>query len=370
MRHRRLLAAGAGIALTCAAQVMAQGIAQAAAPARAAGSGATVSGPVPAGFRPQSVSFVSASEGWVLGTAPCHSAPCTSIVRTMNGGRTWQGIPAPRAPLTRFGQGTGIGELRFADGLDGFAYDPDLYVTHDGGGRWHRVRLPGQVGDLEASGGVVYAAVRASGGQERIYRAAASTGAWSRVAGLPANIKGTPGEGTITLHGRSAWIFIGSRLYATSTGTSWFRVQLPCDPAKHLSADSVAAFSTGRITLLCTGLPALGSTEKIVYSSSNGGHSFTRAGSPPSGGDGGVLAQPAPTHIFVASSSAANFIYVSRNGGRTWRSALFLADGGQGWTDFGFTTATQGVVVEGIPADGSHLYMTRNAGRTWGRIGF
>jgi photosystem II stability/assembly factor-like uncharacterized protein len=369
MRHHRwLLAAGAGLALMCAAQGMAQ--AQTAGPVRVIGPDAALSGPVPVGFRPQSASFISASDGWVLGTAPCHSAPCTSIVRTVNGGRTWRGIPAPRAPLTQFGQGTGIGELRFADALDGFAYDPDLYVTHNGGVSWRRVRLPGQVGDLEASGGVVYAAVRVSGGHERIYRSKATTNSWSLVPGLPTSLKGLPAEGTITLHGTSAWIFIGSRLYATSTGASWFRVQLPCDRAEHLFADSVSAFDARRITLLCTGLPALGSTEKVAYSSSNGGHSFTRAGTPPSGGDGGVLAQPAPTHIFVASSSAATFIYVSRNGGLTWRTALFLADGGKGWNDFGFTTATQGLAIEGTPVIGSHLYMTRNAGHTWHRIGF
>jgi photosystem II stability/assembly factor-like uncharacterized protein len=369
VKHGWLLAAGAGLALMCgsAAAGTAPG-----APATTAVrlDAAVVNGPVPAGFRPQSVTFVSANEGWVLGTAPCHSAPCTSIVATGDGGRSWHPIPAPRARLTQFGRGTGVGELRFAGPLDGFAYDPDLYFTHDGGASWHRVRLPGRVGDLEASGGVVYAAVRAGRGQERIYRSAANTNAWSMVAGLPVGIKGTPGEGTITLHGTSAWIFIGSRLYATSTGTSWFRVQLPCDRARKLFADSVAAFDTHRITLLCTGLPAAGTTAKVVYASGNGGHSFSRAGTAPSGGDGGVLAEPAPAHIFIASSSGATFIYVSRNGGRTWQTSLFLADGGKGWNDFGFTTATQGIAVEGVPAIGSHLYLTRNGGRTWRRIRF
>ena len=39
-------------------------------------------GPVPAGFRVASVTFVSALEGFVLCTAPCRHAPCTLIVRT------------------------------------------------------------------------------------------------------------------------------------------------------------------------------------------------------------------------------------------------------------------------------------------------
>src|SRR5665213_772581 len=47
----------------------------AAAPAVAAPAG----GPVPSGFEPASVSFISADDGWVLGSAPCSNPVCTSI---------------------------------------------------------------------------------------------------------------------------------------------------------------------------------------------------------------------------------------------------------------------------------------------------
>ncbi len=95
-----------------------------------------------------------------------------------------------------------------------------------------------------------------------------------------------------------------------------------------------------QITVLCTGNPALGSTQKILYSSANGGRRFTKVGTPPAGGDGGVLAEPTPRHVFVATSSAATWIYASTDGGRHWRTNLFLGDAGKGWSDFGFTTAT------------------------------
>ena len=74
--------------------------------------------------------------------------------------------------------------------------------------------------------------------------------------------------------------------------------------------------------------------------------------------------------MFVATSSGATWIYASRDGGRTWRTPLVLPDGGKGWGDFGFTTATQGVAVEGLPSLGSHLYMTRTGGRHWFRVRF
>ena len=47
-----------------------------------------------------------------------------------------------------------------------------------------------------------------------------------------------------------------------------------------------------------------------------------------------------------------------------------LSDGGLGWNDFGFTTATQGVAVEGNPVIGSHLWMTTSADRGWHKVKF
>ena len=82
------------------------------------------------------------------------------------------------------------------------------------------------------------------------------------------------------------------------------------------------------------------------------------------------LREPTPQHVFVATSSAATWIYASTDGGRHWRTNLFLGDGGKGWSDFGFTTATQGVAIEGRPANGSHLYLTRNAGASWHKVRF
>jgi hypothetical protein len=108
----------------------------------------------------------------------------------------------------------------------------------------------------------------------------------------------------------------------------------------------------------------------MVYASRDGGASFTRAGRPPSGGDAGILAQPGRRRLLVATSSGATWIYASGNGGRSWHIALTLSDGGKGWSDFGFTTAAQGVAVEGIPATGSHLYLTRNGGRRWFPVRF
>src|SRR5262249_60470055 len=56
------------------------------------------------GFAVSSVTFVSATAGWVLGQAgtpgqcgPPHPTLCPSIAATDDGGHTWHGVPAPDA---------------------------------------------------------------------------------------------------------------------------------------------------------------------------------------------------------------------------------------------------------------------------------
>jgi hypothetical protein len=325
-------------------------------------------GPVPPGFRPVSMTFVSASQGWVLGTAPCAHQPCTSVVRTTDG-RSWVGIPAPRFPLAPWAGQRGLSSLRFADPLDGFAFGSQLWMTHNGGATWHHVRLPGRIGDLETSAGVVYAAVMSKRGTVTVYTSPAGGGRWIPVPGLPAGVPGYAALGTVTLHGTAAWIILGNQLYATRAGWSWAEEPVRC--ARDYQMASAGAFSARRVTLLCVGGPAAGSASKILYSSRDGGARFRRAGRPPAGGDQlDLLAQPVARHIFIATSSGATWLDVSGNGGRTWGETLRLFDGGLGWSDFGFTTPCQGVAIEGNPVQGSRMFMTWDAGRTWHKIRF
>jgi photosystem II stability/assembly factor-like uncharacterized protein len=374
----RRLAAAAGLALagagllsgTVLASTGAAGVAAdatSAAPVLASTVPAPPGGPVPRGFQPASTTFVSASEGWVLGTAPCAHKPCTSVLRTTDGGRSWVGIPAPRFPLAPASWLSGLHHLRFADPLDGFAFGSQLWVTHDGGASWRRVPMAGQIADLEASAGVAYAAITDRHGTVTVYRSRARGGAWLPVPGLPAHVPGFAALGTITLHGTAGWVILGNRLYATQSGRTWVREPARCA----LGMASVGAYDTRRVTLLCVGDPAAGSALKVLYASGDGGAHFRRAGAPPISGDGfDLLAQPTPRHIFLATTSGASWLYVTGNGGRTWGQSLFIADGGAGWSDFGFTTSIQGAAIDGNLLSGSHMYMTWDAGRTWHAIRF
>jgi photosystem II stability/assembly factor-like uncharacterized protein len=106
--------------------------------------GATAGSSTKAGFEPGSVTAVSGQEFWVLGTAPCRSGRCTAVVYSSDGGRSFARISAPPLPVDA---GQALGEMYFADRLDGFAFAPSharsFWTTHNGGTRWHRVALRG-----------------------------------------------------------------------------------------------------------------------------------------------------------------------------------------------------------------------------------
>ena len=336
------------------------------------------SGPVPSGFRPASVTFVSAARGWVLGTAPCAHRPCTSIVRTLDGGHTWQGIPAPRTPLLTNPGATGGGvlSLRFADARDGWAYGTQLWSTHNGGSSWHRVTLPvsrPSVLALEAAGGRVWALIghRTSSGPVtaiRLYWAAVGSDRWH--AGPL-----VPGAYELVLHGSHTWIVAATGAAQTPHlwtlhGLTLSRLSIPCTAAEAGGGGQLAAASATGLLFVCAGQPGLGSSPKRAYVSSDGGHRWTRRGAPSRGGDLYSNAYPSPGSAFVAAASGASFLYGSFDGARQWRSVLTLFDGGLGWSDFGFTTATQGVAVEGRPPQPSRLWMTRDGGHTWSAVAF
>ena len=94
-------------------------------------------------------------------------------------------------------------------------------------------------------------------------------------------------------------------------------------------------------------------------------------------GDAGTLAATTTGRLAIATESAASWLFYSPDAGASWRIAGTWDDGGSGWADLGFTTATDGVVVHG-PADSDgntarrpgQLLLTGDAGATWYRVSF
>src|SRR5437867_4741867 len=97
---------------------------------------------IPTTFHAQSTTWVSPEHGLMLGSAPCGADACATVIGTTDGGRTWNQVGALDAPVT-FERRTGVTEIRFADDLHGWAFDPALWTTDDGGATWTKLATPG-----------------------------------------------------------------------------------------------------------------------------------------------------------------------------------------------------------------------------------
>jgi len=335
-------------------------------PAATSPASTPAGGPVPSGFAATSVTFVSADEAFVLGTAPCSAKPCTSIVRTLNRGATWVGLPAPVVPLAARYDTTGsqaaVWGIRFANPAHGFVFGTGLWETTDGGEHWTAVAGPGgSITDLEVIDGQVLALTGST-----LYRRPLAGGSWSVVAQAT-------NQSEIATQAQVAAVLDGTKVIVTGNGgLSTTTEATPCTTMGVAEPSSVAVTGPDSLALLCAGGAAMGSVQKTVYVSDDLGAQWTKAGSPPNGGDPEGISAGTPGQIVVEAASGASELYYSANGGATWSTAWSAGDGGAGFNDLGFTTTSNGVVVRGpASSDGNsegspgQLLLTSNGGATW-----
>lgn len=378
-------AASGGATSAAASTPAAAASSAAAAPASAAGStsAGTVpsGGPVPSGFAARSVTFVSADEAFVLGTAPCAKAPCTSILRTQDRGASWRGLPAPVVPLAAPLEVTGpaVWGIRFASPSDGFVFGNGLWETTDGGAHWAPAVAPGgPIESLEVIDGQILAITSdcspgfGCGGQTgTLERRPLAGGSWQKVGTVS-------GNATIATQARVAAVLDGSRVTVTTNGgINAVTRSTPCTELGTNEAAALAVTGPSGLALLCGGNGAVGSVDKTVYASDDLGAHWTEAGSPARGGDPEAISAGSASQLVVAAASGASMLYYSADGGAQWITAYGKGDGGLGFNDLGFTTAVDGVVVYGpVQSDGNvegrpgRLLLTGNGGASWQAVSF
>jgi hypothetical protein len=337
-------------------------------------------GPVPIGFAARSVTFVSTEEAFVLGTAPCAKAPCTSILRTLNRGAGWRGLPAPVVPLAAPFETTSpaVWGIRFANPSVGFVFGNGLWETTDGGERWTAAASPGgSIESLEVIDGQVLAitaACTASGGcgsTDTLERRPLAGGGWQAVAQVS-------GPGAIATQARVAAVLAGDAVIVTANGgVTTVNHSGPCSAAAIEGPAAITVTGPNGLAVLCAGNGAAGSVDKTVYVSDDLGAHWTKAGSPARGGDPEGLSAGSTSQLVVAAASGASMLYYSADGGAQWTTAYYEGDGGLGFNDLGFTTPADGVVVYG-PAQSDdnaesrpgRLLLSSNGGASWQPVSF
>jgi photosystem II stability/assembly factor-like uncharacterized protein len=299
------------------------------------GPGGPPGGPVPAGFTAQDFTFVSNDHGWLLGTAPCSSPPCTSITRTTDGGRTWVGIPAPRADLEPNGQNgcdadqPCVRGIRFANDGVGYAYGSTaLYLTTDGGAHWSR--QSGQADAIEIVNGT---ALRVShdmpgcppGCGYQVSTAPVGATSWRTVT-APGAVTGNAAQ--LLRVGHRAFLTVyrnpaggagnaqATLLASGDDGQHWTTRPDPCGEPGGKEADSrqMAVAPDGSLTVLCQ---VREDQTVFVVTSTDGGATFGQHHPVPGGSGAGAVGAASARTLVVA---AGGTLYRSADGGASWTS--------------------------------------------------
>jgi hypothetical protein len=354
----------------------------------AAGSG----DPVPQNFQPTSVTFVGAI-GAVIGQAGtqghCATAYCTSLAGTSNYGSTWYGVSAP---VTGGPEGSsGVSQIRFLNTSDGWAFGPQLWVTHDGGRNWTQEDTDGmRVTDLETAGNRAFALFATCTGSGPDYAAActafslytstAGSDQWQPAAG-PVSGLGPAGSGlaasaSLVLTESQGYLLApsGELLSGPLTGGAWTVAskQEPCLPGAPLPdgqpEGALLAADASELVLVCASGTdnATDSQTKTVLESSDNGVSWS---APRSVGPAGIatsVATQGQGSLVVLATDAG--IYLSGNGGNSWDlvqgSPAGATAGAGGFSYIGMTSPLDGVA---LPADPllHEVYITTDGGRNW-----
>ena len=342
-------------------------------------------GPVPPGFRPIDSTFLSPDEGWFLGDAPCDEPPCTSIVRTQDGGETWEGIPAPVAIIADPGgeyacgsaedgsplSGPCVSKIRFADELNGYVFEPSMYETHDGGATW--TPSPGswtpptqsegaQVSYLEASGGTaVRIATRCPGTEgdpcfARVERASVDGGPWETLEVRPGRTEFETPSLTLSRRGEAIWLrhvdygaYESRHWVSADGGTTWRGTDGHCVG----NYEWLEPLDENHAWLYC-GSDA--DDPSTADSTEDGGVTWHEAGELPDGPGAGVFAALTTENAVYVSRGA---VYLTDDGARTWRASATIAVPDV-TPIIGFVDARHGRVL-----DEETVWFTEDGGDTW-----
>jgi photosystem II stability/assembly factor-like uncharacterized protein len=335
----------------------------------------------PAPFHAQAMSWISPDRGWMLGWARCGHAACTTVVGTADGGQRWRKLGTLAAPLT-LEEPTGVTELAFADDLHGWAFEPDLWATSDGGASWQRQAVPGGghlVLALAGDADGVYALVspcrlnRLCTKPATLWRTKPGRASWRQVSLALPSVTGL-NLADIAVHGSVAYLMIptpGSAdpdvLAVTLDGRSWNARPDPCVEGDDEYLSGVAPISDTAVAMLCVSDPGFGYAVRRVVRSSDTGHTTQPAGTTPLLGIVSRLAAAPDGTLLVSSYSIGSWIYRD-DGGETWTTPVDEGDGGMGWNDIVFTTNQVGFVVHGPAASPwlpGELWRTDDGGLTW-----
>ena len=133
-------------------------------------------------------------------------------------------------------------------------------------------------------------------------------GAWSAIATIKSVDLSDPTDLISTQAGTAAVLDGAGVLLTLDGGLTGEQVSTPTGVPSPFQPAGVAVTSAKSLALLEVGQGYTGHTDKLVYTSADGGATWVKAGKPSSEGDGGTLAGDSPSALVLATASAASWL--------------------------------------------------------------
>ncbi|MDQ1713376.1 MAG: hypothetical protein QOE45_2826 [Frankiaceae bacterium] len=324
--------------------------------------------------------FVGADTGWALGLRCVEDGCTTATWRTDDGGSTWgpEVVVARGVPRSSYTEqdpaGGGARSIRMVDAEEGFAFNPDLYVTHDGARTWTRVPQPSKVAGIQVAGRSVWVTERGCPVEDDcdvVVRTATLGRRPFAVADLlmPATIGSTLVRRAGERHGYLLTFDAAGGSPATlhrtaDGGATWQPATNPCPDA----VSAALSAGAGRpLLLVCSGEVdaedrTLHRVPKQAFTSADRGTTWRALPAPPEAGELTDLTSVSATTAYATTLVPARLL-VTTDGGATWEQAEGTAKSGYGYSNIDVSDARHAWAM----GDQGVLWRTTD-GTTWERL--
>lgn len=344
--------------------------------AGAADQGSQSAPGVPDDFSPAAMSWVSASQGWVLGYVPCGEGSCAQVLHTTTGGSSWGALAAPGLNPSEFGNSSQlqVTQTRWVTTLVA-TNSEDTVISTTGGESWQPVDVPAdKVGDLAGTSEGVYLTAHTTEGEQvttTLWRSPNTGSAWESVEGVSAEVPSqlgsvmsdiAVGPGGVRLVGSAAF---GAPTHAWSSpdGAEFEEIEAPCSD---LATQFFGLADEEHQFALCSQNPGQGAMDKELFLSSDGVRFESVGTVPPRNGITSDFAVVNGDTVAIgATAGDAGIVYMTFDGGQTWDTPLIAEDTGP-VLDLSFQDQDHGTLLAGYPDLGtSVIYRTSDGGHTW-----
>ena len=310
----------------------------------------------------------------------CASGRCLQLQRTSDNGTHFITLHLPPIFSARGSAIGNLGELDFANLLDGFARLDEAnsinwYATTNGAESWHRVSVASGVSILqlvpthhELYAVIAHCVKRYTCTDYRLARSALSATFWSTVA-MPTQLFS---EGfTLAAYGPNVWVNLqgpGSPLLFTSHDEGKAFSRSTASPLASVSGCSLTPMSPKAVWAECpTGM------DVSFFHSSDGGSHWIGISRYSFGGTGGGAFDPVSGSLaylnFGIFTSRAKDLYAITNSGHTMTAVGNLACTSTNYLVF--SGATRGLTIcQKNNSDSSFTYLlrTHDGGRSWTKV--